>query len=377
VVLVIHAAVETLTWKHSRGFNLSEEAPGQYRPLLGSLAPELALMRTGVYIFFVLSGYLLSRSFLASYMLGTPRPSISRFFRNRALRIIPAFWLVTTVYVLWDHATGAGGLLAVYGFAQNYHWVSSAEVLPQAWTLNVEVTYYIVVPIAALLALATIRRVRTAAKTRMWIVLAVLAAAYAVSLVLKHLAGNPVNNAYNIADYMFAIVPGLALATIEPFVAPRLRSSRWGRAAAWGLLCLCVALLGAFVSLPVSYHGIRLVLISLGCGALVGAPLILQWATGNCWRVLDNRVMQWLGQRTYGIYLVHLGLMGHLLVHIGNGHGDRTTFVLLLATAIPLTLLAADLLWRLVEQPALQRRLPWRQAEFGLKAAAGTSGASG
>ena len=106
-------------------------------------------------------------------------------------------------------------------------------------------------------------------------------------------------------------------------------------------------------------------------------PKLLQWATGNCWRVLDNRVMQWLGQRTYGIYLVHLGLMGHLLVHIGNGHGDRTTFVLLLATAIPLTLLAADLLWRLVEQPALQRRLPWRQAEFGLKAAAGTSGASG
>jgi peptidoglycan/LPS O-acetylase OafA/YrhL len=37
------------------------------------------------------------------------------------------------------------------------------------------------------------------------------------------------------------------------------------------------------------------------------------------------------------------------------------------------TLLAADVLWRAVERPALQRRLPWRQAEFAPPAAVGVA----
>jgi peptidoglycan/LPS O-acetylase OafA/YrhL len=74
--------------------------------------------------------------------------------------------------------------------------------------------------------------------------------------------------------------------------------------------------------------------------------------------------MRWLGERSYGIYLIHLGLMTHVLARIGHDYGVKETFVLLLIGVTAATLIAADLLWRFVERPALERRLPWRQAEF-------------
>jgi peptidoglycan/LPS O-acetylase OafA/YrhL len=74
--------------------------------------------------------------------------------------------------------------------------------------------------------------------------------------------------------------------------------------------------------------------------------------------------MGWLGVRSYGIYLIHLGLITHVLARFGHSHGVRSTFVLLLIGVTAATLLGAELLWRFVEHPALQRRLPWRQAEF-------------
>ena len=58
------------------------------------------------------------------------------------------------------------------------------------------------------------------------------------------------------------------------------------------------------------------------------------------------------------------------MARVGHGHGVTTTFALMLVGATVATLVSADLLWRFVEHPALQRRLPWRQAEFGRTAAA-------
>jgi peptidoglycan/LPS O-acetylase OafA/YrhL len=379
-VLVFHAAIATLIWKLGQGSVNGEPDPHQFKPIFGALAPAFGNMRAGIFIFFALSGYLLSRSFLASYLIGTPRPSIARYARNRALRIIPAFWVVATIYILWargDTSGGATGLLAIYAFAQNYHFTSAATVIGQAWTLDIEVAFYILIPITALLFSFAGRHSRTTPRWRLAIVLTVLLAAYVLSLAAKHSAGNPVHLTYNLADFLFAFIPGVALAAVEPFAAPRLQGTKAGRLLAWGLLGLCLALLGWFISAPVTDFGLRSVLITLGCGALLAAPLVLQWTTGGCWRVLDNRVMHWLGVRSYGIYLIHLGLMTHVLARFGHSHGVKTTFVLLLIGVTTATLVGADLLWRFVERPALERRLPWRQAEFRGGSPAAPAGSSG
>ena len=82
------------------------------------------------------------------------------------------------------------------------------------------------------------------------------------------------------------------------------------------------------------------------------------------WRVLTSRPARWIGERSYGLYLIHLGLMGHIMQRIGESHSYPLTFAVLALVALGASLLAADLIWRFVERPALSWRLPWRQAEF-------------
>jgi peptidoglycan/LPS O-acetylase OafA/YrhL len=364
-VLALHAATETMFFKHAPGFVTNDEHVRQYAAIAGAAAPLLTLTRVSIYIFFALSGYLLSRGFLASYTLGTPRPSVRRYARNRALRIVPAFWVVMVVYLTWDHAWrsgGIGGLLAALGFAQNYHYTGAA-VLRQAWTLDIEVAFYALIPIAALLALRLRRPGRGTPLRRLSLVLAICGLAFLASQLLIHRAGQPAGNTYFLGDWLFAFMPGVALAAAEPFLAPWLRARPDGGRWAWRALAASAALLVAEVYAPANLHALHQVLAALGCGALLGATLALQWAAGRSWRVLDAKPMRWIGERSYGIYLIHIGVMGHLLRHLG-GYGYTVTFLLLTVSSALVSAIAAEVLWRLVERPAMQRRLPWRQAEF-------------
>ena len=82
-------------------------------PDLGRLSWLFPKLSLGVVLFFSLSAFLLYRPFAASALRGKPRPATGRFLRNRALRIVPAYWcilvLVGAVFgaaVLADNSLG-------------------------------------------------------------------------------------------------------------------------------------------------------------------------------------------------------------------------------------------------------------------------------
>ena len=68
-----------------------------YGEVAGSLQVSGAF---GVWVFFVLSGYLIGRPFVRSAIEGGPRPSIAQFARKRTLRILPAYWTVLTLSLI-------------------------------------------------------------------------------------------------------------------------------------------------------------------------------------------------------------------------------------------------------------------------------------
>src|SRR4030081_2875833 len=63
-------------------------------PFWGGL---VARLNVGVAIFFVLSGFLLFRSFARAAEGQTPAPDTNRYLVRRGVRILPAYWLAVIV----------------------------------------------------------------------------------------------------------------------------------------------------------------------------------------------------------------------------------------------------------------------------------------
>ena len=85
-------------------------AGGTLRPeqAFGSLG-ELVLdaLPASVYLFFALSGFLITRPFVEAFVAGGPLPSLRSYARNRALRIFPAAWAPLAFVLIHDGDRGS------------------------------------------------------------------------------------------------------------------------------------------------------------------------------------------------------------------------------------------------------------------------------
>ena len=100
-------------------------------PILG---PLLAHTNIGVAIFFLISGFLLYRPFIAHRGGGPAAPSVDQYAKRRVLRIYPAYWLVLTVLVIAPGLTGIGDgeWWALYGLVQTLPGASDCNPISNA-----------------------------------------------------------------------------------------------------------------------------------------------------------------------------------------------------------------------------------------------------
>src|SRR3954454_5870289 len=138
-----------------------------HAPIASKAATEFfGNLRVGVTLFFVLSGFLLYRPFAAAVVRHVPLPSIRRYAINRALRIMPAYWviLILTILVL-DHALlhrlaqSIANLLLVQNYVPAYRQDGfHALGVASAWSLAVEVSFYVLLPFLGVAAAILVRR---------------------------------------------------------------------------------------------------------------------------------------------------------------------------------------------------------------------------
>jgi acetyltransferase len=302
-------------------------------------------------LFFVLSGYLLSRPFLASILDDQPFPSLSKYFRNRALRILPAFWAAFAIVLIVNGTRGADFLDVASLGTFISRWGSSPfhDVFGQAWSLNVEVRFYLLLPVCALvlMALSWGRFPRWSRFTVVFLALAVLsrASVYHVPHDAPYYQSIWTNGHY--------FLPGIALAAIERGVAAKLQNRRWLRPVA--LIVFAAGMIGLFGSLWIREHMAwpwEELVGDAGAAAVLGGALLYQWTGGGCWRVIDNSVLIWIGIRSYPLFLIHSVVLDELGSRLQVGD-YKTTLLLLAPVALVVSLVAADLLHRFVEVPAL------------------------
>ncbi|MDQ3632529.1 MAG: acyltransferase, partial [Actinomycetota bacterium] len=197
-------------------FLVAERQPGVDWGPVGDVFVRLSV---GLYVLLTLSGYLIGGPWVRAWLSGRPFPRAGAYVMRRVRRIMPAFWLVLAVTLLWFGSSGAGtrDVLALFAFGHVFIDSNAEFVLPQGWTLAVEFMFYLSVPAVALLAVRAGGRTADPVRRRRAL-LAVLAAAFVVSFALR--VGPPETleraGARTLATFAWAFVPGLVLAALEP-----------------------------------------------------------------------------------------------------------------------------------------------------------------
>jgi peptidoglycan/LPS O-acetylase OafA/YrhL len=316
-----------------------------------------ARMEIGVPIFFVLSGFLLFRPWVKSAATGGPPPVLSRYARHRVRRIMPAYVItVLFAYVLY-HYREAGpnpghswhGLLRNLTLTQiytdGYLGKYLHQGLTQMWSLAVEASFYVLLPLLAyvLLVLVSGRRWRPR------LVVGTLAAMTLISpgwLVLVH-ADHwfPDGARLWLPTYLAWFLAGMMLAVLQ---AMGVR--------AYAFVAIPLAVVSYFiVSTPIggapttSPAALNEAVVKTCFYAVIAALAVAPLALGDQgWysRVLATRPMVWLGEISYEIFLIHLVTMEFAMDYVVQDHVYTGSMLNLFVATVVLTIPLAWLLHR-------------------------------
>jgi peptidoglycan/LPS O-acetylase OafA/YrhL len=340
------------------------------------LRPYAARLDVGVSVFFLISGFLLYRPFARARLLGEPRPRTGPYAWRRFLRIVPAYWVALTLIVIWlgvPRVFSAAGIPIYYGFGQIYREGYYAGGIGQAWTLCVEITFYALLPLWALL----MRRLPASGSRRAWLT-SELSALLALALLgmgwkLLVLAQQDPNTfgsqpwlmpLPNFLD-QFAVGMALGVLSVHYEDAPELPAPLRAVERLPGLSWLLALVAFWAVSTQVGFSGAfaqrltdlrfleRHVLYTAVAFFLLLPAIFGDPARGAVRRVLANRALLYLGLVSYGIYLWHAAVFTQL-DRWGIGiRGGAWDFLAWSAIGLAGTALIASASYYVVERPAL------------------------
>jgi peptidoglycan/LPS O-acetylase OafA/YrhL len=341
-----------------------------------------ARLEAGVAVFFLISGFLLYRPFVVAHLRGAPKPATGAFWLRRVLRIVPAYWVALTAsLVLLGTATiGPGGwraYLSHYLFAQIYFPDQRLHGLTQAWTLCVEMSFYLALPLYA--AAIGARRARRGPRHRLraeglgLLALVVISVCWRL-FVYAHPHG-PNSLSASMAVWLpaeldlFALGMGLAVlsAWSREWGEPRWLSHAalpwvsWALAAVtfWGIAHLGTPILPDYVQSDLDLA--RQTLYGVFALFLLLPAVFGPQDKGLVRRFLRSWPMASLGVISYGIYLWHQTWINEALAHLGPHSLFNLEFWALFFGVLGASTAAAALSYFVVERPALRlkRRFAW------------------
>lgn len=316
-----------------------------------------------VAVFFALSGFLLWRGHAAAARRLRRRPPTGHYLRSRLVRIMPGY-LVAVIVVLTllpDAQANFTVWLANLTLTQIYVPLTLTAGLTQMWSLSVEVSFYLALPLLALLA----RRLPVRARIPAIVGMAVASLAWGL-LPLHPPAGvNPLNWPPAFFSW-FAAGMLLAELTIGPVGLPhRLARNRLLMAAVAAVAFVVAASpLAGPEGLTPGTMGQFVVKVTMGAvvaGALL-APLVLD-RPDTSHRLLGSAAMVTLGRWSYGLFVWHLAALAMVFPIIGqfpfSGHMPT---VLVLTVVFGFAIAAVS--YALIESPCRNalRRWEYRHA---------------
>jgi peptidoglycan/LPS O-acetylase OafA/YrhL len=296
----------------------------------------------GVHLFFVLSGYLITTLALREEARNG-KISLRDFYLRRIFRIMPVYYVVLFLVIGFAWLRGEYRAMALDTVLVKYltfmnEWVPPGMMYGHTWTLGVEQKFYLVWPaLMFTIGAFTLKR-------RLPMTLALLALAFVGHFTMPAQLSSA-------AYYMIIFGCLLALVLHNPKGFALLRPLTHPLAAfPIGIIVVAVQLNidqidaalvegGTKGMIPVALYGLAVALFVVA--TLSRGPV--SWA-------LSTRPMVFLGERSYSIYLIQ-GLVGWVVALAIPALAIHRTL-----TGVVVTIgcvLAADLLYRWVEQPMI------------------------
>ncbi|NOT87442.1 MAG: acyltransferase [Lysobacter sp.] len=312
----------------------------------------------GVDLFFVLSGFLIGAQVLKPLASGS-RFSFKDFYARRAFRILPAFFAVLALYLLWPGFREAPGMEPWWKFAGFFMNLSidytNHAGFSHAWSLCVEEHFYLAFP---LLALALLRRpsANVFVAVCVFIVATGIALRTGTWLHFDTLGSDRnwfVENIYYPTwNRLDGLLAGVILAVWKTY-----RPDRWARAATRANLVLVAGLATMALSFWLFRDRTGLLGNSIGWPVLSLGLALLVFAGAQTGSWIGRRALPgagWLAAVSFSLYLVHKPIYGLVQAHLGEaleGRGHIAFVVYGIAS-----LLGAALLHYSVERPGLRIR---------------------
>ena len=331
----------------------------------------------GVDVFFVISGFLITGMLVGEHSQ-TGRVSILGFYARRVRRILPASALVVVATVIAAyHFLGflTGNDVAVaakwtavfaanihFGFVGTDYFESRLPPSPllHMWSLGVEEQFYLIWP-GLFLTLVLIVRGTHHRRALATLLVGIIAASFAWSVVQT--GADPTWAYFSPCSRACELGIGALIAVVAPAINQTL-TPRWAAEvlASCGLAGIAGSALLLNSSTPYPGAVIAWPVVSTALVIAAGCTDIRTFVE----RCLSRRPMQWLGARSYSLYLWHWPILTIAAQYlVAKMSGWQTTGLLLFA------ILASALSYRLVENPI--RRARSLAARPGLSLAVGAA----
>lgn len=327
-------------------------------------------LRAGVTLFFVLSGFLLYRPHALALAGLAPAPKLRVYAARRFLRIAPAYWVALTLLAIWPGLDGVftRDAWVYYGFAQSYRNEWMMKGIGPAWSLSVEVSFYALLPLLAVLLRRACAGRDPAGRVRLQ--LAAFALLGLASLALRSIAFShwlPLRNMIFTQFLWFALGMGLAVESVRLEAGgPSTRAVRLVErhpGACWLLAAALYAIPCTLPGFPRAFqlHFTRATFIAehalFACVAfLLVLPAVFgERAGGLPRRVLASRALRWVGLISYSLFLWH----GPLLVAFATRIPQLVPgwpFLSLALVGLPPIFAVSWLSFTWIERPALRRK---------------------
>jgi peptidoglycan/LPS O-acetylase OafA/YrhL len=335
-----------------------------------SIGAYIDRLNIGVAIFFVLSGFLIFRPFAHSLIHGSPLPKTRNYYLKRAARILPGYWLALFVLAGLDALT----IVNTSGFIRNVFIVHSFTEhnvftgIRQAWTLAIEMSFYVVVPAFAYVFVRQTKRrngpvvVSTLLKALSFLFLG----AYAFRLFIHQIDFWFLDTAHIwLPSHIDTLALGMGLAVLveAPASAKTLLKVKNFIANHTGSFVVCsvfVWLISANINMAIGLNRTEFHIDLLGhflygiASVLLVAPFCVD-SQALLVKAVSFRLFTWLGTISYGIYLWHMAFLGGNFAEKYMPYTENDGQVLLrFLVVLPASIAIASLSYYVLERPIMR-----------------------